>query len=133
MPKFFSILRKRKDFLAASKSGLYSAMPNLIVQAKPRIVKDDENLSTSNSEIIENVRVGFTATKKIGGAVARNRAKRRMRAIVFHILPQFLMHPYWVAFDLVIIAKKSIITSPFSAIIEDLKNALHRLGFKEAC
>ena len=71
---FLETLSKRLDFVAASKAEKYVGK-SLIVQAR------------SNS--LETTRVGYTASKRVGNAVARNRAKRRMRAAVAETLPSY--------------------------------------------
>ena len=67
-------LTKRADFVAASKAEKFVGT-SIIVQAK-------YNAS-------ENTRVGYTASKKVGNAVVRNRAKRRMRAAAMETLAQY--------------------------------------------
>ena len=71
---FLETLSKRSDFLAASKAEKYVGK-SIIVQALP------------NS--LQNIRVGYTASKRVGNAVKRNRAKRRMRAAVAETLPSY--------------------------------------------
>ena len=68
---FLETLSKRSDFVAASKAEKYVGK-SIIVQARP------------NS--LQTIRVGYTASKRVGNAVARNRAKRRMRAAVAETL-----------------------------------------------
>jgi ribonuclease P protein component len=63
------MLRRRADFLSANK-GRRFPMPGFVLLVRPREDGDDAK------------RVGFTVTKKIGGAVVRNRMKRRFRALV---------------------------------------------------
>ena len=72
-----SSLRVRRLFLAAAKADK-EVRRGLIVQARAR--GDDEISPTP-------VRYGLTASKKIGNAVARNRARRRLRALAQEILP----------------------------------------------
>ncbi len=69
------------------------------------------------------IRIGITATKKIGGAVVRNRAKRRLRALAREILP--LNAP--TGHDFVLIARGSTPDIPFAALRADLLQALERL------
>ena len=67
------------------------------------------------------VRVGFTASKKIGNAVLRNRAKRRLRALVREVLPP-LANPGW---DYVLVARpEATVTRDFAALRDDLRAAL---------
>ena len=72
--KVLETLVKRVDFIAASKAEKFVGT-SIIVQAK-------YNAS-------ENIRVGYTASKKVGNAVVRNRAKRRMRAAAMETLAQY--------------------------------------------
>ena len=67
-------LSKRVDFIAASKAEKFIGK-SIIVQARP------------NS--LEIIRVGYTASKKVGNAIMRNRAKRRMRAAAAETLAQY--------------------------------------------
>ena len=71
LKNFLETLSKRSDFVAASKAEKYVGK-SIIVQARP------------NS--LQTIRVGYTASKRVGNAVARNRAKRRMRAAVAETL-----------------------------------------------
>ena len=65
-------------------------------------------------------RAGFTASKKVGNAVARNRCKRRMRAMVRQLLPSFGME----CVDYIFIAKKSLISAKWSDLITQAKAAI---------
>ncbi len=71
---FLETLSKRSDFVAASKAEKYVGK-SIIIQARP------------NS--LQTIRVGYTASKRVGNAVARNRAKRRMRAAVAETLASY--------------------------------------------
>lgn len=68
-------------------------------------------------------RVGYTVSKKVGNAVVRNKAKRRLREIFKKLAPEFAQNH----FDYVIIAKKEIANSDFKKITSDLKFCLKRI------
>jgi ribonuclease P protein component len=67
------------------------------------------------------VRIGFTASKKIGNAVARNRAKRRMRALAREVLPA-MAQPGW---DYVLVAKPdATVSRDYKDMLTDFATAL---------
>ena len=103
-------LRKRPDFLACAKAAS-CARGAVLIQARPR----DE---------LPLIRVGFTATKRIGGAVERNRAKRRLREAARLLLPG-LASP---GFDYVFIARGGVTARPWPRLLDDVKSALLRLA-----
>ena len=70
------------------------------------------------------IRAGFTATRKIGGAVVRNRAKRRLREAARMILP---LHGR-AGFDYVFIARGGTTARPWPRLLDDVKSALIRLA-----
>ena len=106
-------LKKRRDFLRVRATSCHRATPGLVLQAAPAADAEDGQ-----------VRVGYTASRRIGGAVARNRAKRRLRAAVAHVMPASAQ----CGCDYVVIARAATLTRPFDALIGDLTAALARVG-----
>ena len=93
-------------------------MPGLVLQAgvRPR----DERPSSALPE--SAVRYGLTASRKVGGAVVRNRARRRLRALAEGLLPQHGKP----GCDYVLIARQETAGRDFSALQADLLEALSR-------
>jgi len=109
-----SVLRKRADFLRAARAKR-APCPGFLVQARKRAA--DEPSETS-------IRVGYTCSKKVGNAVARNRAKRRLREIARVILP-VEGQPGW---DYVLIGRAEATAAlPFEQLKSDLSRALRKL------
>ena len=104
-------LKKRSEFLAAARAPS-CAKGAVVLQARDR---------ADGSPLI---RVGFTATRKIGGAVVRNRAKRRMRAAAQALLPQHAKPGH----DYVLIARNGAPTRAWPRLLDDVKTALISLA-----
>ena len=104
-------LAKRADFLRASRAKR-QAVKGLILQARKRA--DDE----ADPDLI---RVGYTCSKKVGNAVKRNRAKRRLRAIVREVICAKGL-PGW---DYVLIGRAgATVDRPYIDLVGDLAYAL---------
>ena len=108
-------LTKRPQFLAAAK-GLSSARGAVLCQM---LARDDDS---------QTIRVGFTATKRLGGAVVRNRAKRRLRHAARQVLGE-LGKP---GADYVFVARQGAAERPWPRLIEDMQRALLSLAPKPA-
>jgi ribonuclease P protein component len=105
------VLRKRASFLAAARARR-EGRPGMMVQGRDRHDGDPV------------IRVGFTCSKKVGNAVARNRAKRRLRAVAREVLHE-AGQPGW---DYVLVGRAGQTgTRPYPALRDDLLQALHRL------
>jgi ribonuclease P protein component len=104
-------LKHRPDFLRCAR-GFRRITPSLTLEAARVPEKYSEPART---------RVGFTATKKLGGAVERNRAKRRLRAAAAALLPLYGLE----GTDYVLVARAGTLARPFSQILEDLAASLH--------
>ncbi|QDP20478.1 ribonuclease P protein component [Sphingomonas xanthus] len=105
------MLKKRSDFLAANR-GKRAPMPGFVLLVRPR---EDGNAA---------MRIGFTVTKKVGGAVVRNRMKRRFRALAREILPDHGIP----GADHVLIGRSGGIERDFASLSNELKRALRKLG-----
>jgi ribonuclease P protein component len=113
------VLKRRADFLAAANRGRRLGLPGLMLQARRR--REDEPAETP-------VRVGFTCSKKVGNAVRRNRAKRRLRAAAAEVLPQ-AARPGW---DYVLIGRAAETEArPFPDLLDDLRAGLAKLHARD--
>lgn len=109
-------LKKRRDFLAVTKARHSAAQPGLVLQQLHR--------RDASAETGIGPRVGFTASKKVGNAVARNRAKRRLRAVVEEVLVPRMQDDT----DYVLIARAQTVNRNYADLRNDLLRALKRLG-----
>ncbi|AQR63201.1 ribonuclease P protein component [Brevundimonas sp. LM2] len=104
-------LTKRPQFLAAAK-GASLARGAVVVQ---RLERHDDDPA---------IGVGFTATRKVGGAVARNRCKRRLREAARAMVPLYGL----AGSDYVLIARQGTADRPWDRLLDDVKSALTRLA-----
>jgi ribonuclease P protein component len=117
------VIETRAGFLAAAR-GMKASAPSLVLQARPRRPDEREKGRAIGAEA---ARVGYTCSKKVGNAVARNRAKRRLRAAADAVLAA-AARPGW---DYVLIGRKDDTASrPFAALCADLAAAAARLHAK---
>lgn len=103
-------LKTRPDFLRAAK-GIRRVAPAVTLELCP---------TPAPAVRPGVVRVGFTASRKIGGAVVRNRAKRRLRAAAAAVLP---LHGQ-AGNDYVLVARQDTPTRDYAALLDDLMAAL---------
>ena len=105
------VFKKRKDFLRVAQA-FYVATRNVVLQAAPSLFESDDLF------------VGYTATKKIGNAVSRNRSKRRLRAVVREVLTTYAL-PHT---DYVFIARNSTAACSYSELKKDTIYAIKRIN-----
>jgi len=111
-------LKRRPEFLRVAAAKRKWVAPGLILQAYERQPAEAEGVSGGE------LRLGLTASRKVGGAVARNRARRRLREAARQVLPAAAGPGY----DLVLVARAGTLRRPFAALLEDLRKGLERLG-----
>jgi ribonuclease P protein component len=106
-------LKTRSEFLYV-RDGARFVTPGLVLQARARgAVEADEPV----------VRFGFTASKRIGGAVQRNRARRRLKEAVRLAASQRAVEGY----DYVLIAREGTLQRRFTELVKDLERALTKV------
>jgi ribonuclease P protein component len=104
-------LKRRREFLRVAGARRNYAARGLVLQACPA--------ETDSKEI----RFGYTASRKVGNAVRRNRSRRRLRAAVEKVMPLHAAPGY----DYVVIARAGTVERPFRSLTQDLETALRRL------
>ncbi len=104
-------LKQRAEYLRVRGAGRRFATPGLVLQAAAAPGQ-------------AGFRVGFTVSRRVGNAVSRNRARRRLKAVAEMILPQHAA----TGLDYVVIGRQGAVSRPFLLLAGDMENALHRLG-----
>jgi|RhiMethySRZTD1v2_1073278.scaffolds.fasta_scaffold03331_5 ribonuclease P protein component len=102
-------LRQRAEFLAAA-SGIKVPAAAFVLQA-------------CNRRDAEPARVGFTASKKVGNAVERNRVRRRLREVVRLSVASRLRAGH----DYVLVGRRAALDMPFDRMTKDFEEALRRV------
>ena len=106
-PQLFTI-KKRATFVHIRDKGVFIRGKNINVQ------------KLLNQELDGKIGVGYTATKRIGNAVKRNKAKRIMRELAKKILIKGKTNSYYV-----LIAKLSILDTKFKTLLEEMESIIH--------
>jgi ribonuclease P protein component len=114
VPLRLDVIRKRADFVAANH-GIRVARPGFVL-----LVRRVEGVGADAAG--PGVRFGVTVTRKIGNAVARNRMKRRFRALLRDVLPQQGV----AGADHVLIGREGGIERDFALLRQELEAALAR-------
>ena len=99
-------LKRRSEFLFV-REGAYAARGAVVIQARANPAH-------------RCVRYGVTATRKVGNAVVRNRAKRRLREVARRLLPELGR----AGFDYVLIARDRTHHRPWERLLDDARRAL---------
>jgi ribonuclease P protein component len=115
MRRAWSPLKNRADFLRIAATGLRRVTPAFILQAAACAAG-------------QTGRVGFTVSRKVGNAVSRNRARRRLRAVADTVMATGAGD----ALDFVLIGRGEALTRDFTAMTNDLRHAMERLRKGEA-
>lgn len=104
-------LRKRAEFQRVRGGGRASTS-SFVLEGKARVPSADAQ-----------ARFGFTVTKKLGGAVVRNRIRRRLKAAIGELVVRMADRQ----FDYVIVARDAALERPFVELVSDLELAFKRV------
>ena len=118
MPARIARLKRRSEFLRVAGARRKWAAPGLVLQARRH-----EPGEATPGAAPGALRIGFTASRKVGIAVERNRARRRLRAAADEIMPLHALPGH----DYVLIARAETAARPWPALLADLAAALRRV------
>jgi ribonuclease P protein component len=107
-------LKQRAEFLRL-RNGARCATAAFVLEGKRRGERE--------GAMTDNPRFGFTVSRKVGGAVERNRIKRRLRAAVRDVVREHARPD----FDYVLIARRTALDAAYGALVADLVRALGRV------
>jgi len=108
-------LKRRAEFLAVAATRQRWVTPAFVLQAGRQ--------PAPGTEATADIGVGFTASRRIGKAVARNRARRRL----IHAARAVLPGPARPGYNYVIVARPAVLTCPFDRLLLDLGTAFARV------
>lgn len=110
-------LKRRAEFLAVAATRRRWVTPAFVLQAAPRPT------AAASGAADDVIGLGFTASRRVGKAVARNRARRRLVEAARAVLPG----PARPGYNYVIVARPAVLTCPFERLLSDLGTAFARL------
>ena len=120
-------LKRRSEFVRVSRSGRSKASAGMVVQARRResnSVVGDGALSVVGDDALRDdgqiMRLGITASKKVGNAVARSRAKRLLREALRAVESRLTNRGIWI----VVVARKNILTCKAPEVLDDLEDVM---------
>lgn len=123
-------LKKRAEFLRL-RGGARFATPSFVLETRPSEVHSvapaqadaaADGVEMAGAEPAD-IRFGYTVTKKLGGAVVRNRIRRRLKAAVSLVAPKLALAGH----DYVLVARPAAYDRAFADIKKDLERALQRV------
>lgn len=120
-------LKKRADFLRL-RGGARFATPSFVLETRPRAAAPETaSPPKGNGRAAESgpsgARFGYTVTKKLGGAVVRNRIRRRLKAAVAAVAPTLARADH----DYVLVGRGAAYDRAFADLKKDLERALQRV------
>ena len=107
---------KRPEYLWVKRQGISVAELGLVIQAAP----------VANSSSYLQPRVGFTVSKRVGNAVKRNRARRKLKSIASDVLPK----EGFQSWDYVFIGRVVTLDRPYDLLLQDTRVALRKIHQK---
>jgi ribonuclease P protein component len=122
MPSGLARLKRRADFLRVAATRRRAVRDGLILQVAPQ----PEGEAPDGE--VGPLRVGYTASKRVGNAVIRNRAKRRLRAAAAEIIGRDGRK----GTDYVLIARATTPSRPYRDLVADLAGALRQVERRRA-
>jgi ribonuclease P protein component len=107
-------IKNRRDFLSAAAKGKKIVTGTFVLQTLKREAAHPAD---------KGARFGFTVTKKMGNAVARNRIKRRLRAAAVQTAVSHAQEEY----DYVLISRPKALDCVFPDLLRDMEFAFSRI------
>jgi ribonuclease P protein component len=125
-------LKTRPEFLKVAATGAKWVTPGLVLQARQRPAARPRETApqgaasegTPSEAEAEQPRVGFTVSRKVGNAIRRNRARRRLRAAAMEVLPEHGRS----GCDYVLIGRAGTLDRRYADLVMDLRTAIERIG-----
>jgi ribonuclease P protein component len=111
-------LKRRAEFVSVAATRRRWVTPAFVLQVGPR------RSAADGIGAADEIGVGFTASRRVGKAVVRNRARRRLTEAARAVLPG----PARSGYNYVIVARPAVLTWPFDRLLTELHTAFARLA-----